>query len=65
MNWTSWADFVAMGGYGLYVWGAFGACAAAIAAEVVSLGARRRALKQHERRGQRARFAESPHEAQG
>ena len=24
MNWNSFADFVAMGGYGLYVWGSYG-----------------------------------------
>lgn len=24
MNWHSWQDFLAMGGYGLYVWGSFG-----------------------------------------
>ena len=27
MNWGSPAEFFAMGGYGLYVWGSFGACA--------------------------------------
>ncbi len=26
MNWNSPADFFAMGGYALYVWGSFGAC---------------------------------------
>lgn len=26
MNWESPAAFFAMGGYGLYVWGSFGAC---------------------------------------
>jgi heme exporter protein D len=25
MNWASWSDFWAMGGYGLYVWGSYGA----------------------------------------
>ena len=24
MNWNSWSDFWAMGGYALYVWGAYG-----------------------------------------
>ena len=23
MNWASWSDFWAMGGYGLYVWGSY------------------------------------------
>jgi heme exporter protein D len=27
MNWNSPAEFFAMGGYGFYVWGSFGACA--------------------------------------
>jgi heme exporter protein D len=27
MQWNSAAEFFAMGGYGLYVWGSFGACA--------------------------------------
>ena len=29
------AEFVAMGGYGFYVWGSYAACALAIAAEIV------------------------------
>jgi heme exporter protein D len=65
MNWSSWNDFVNMGGYGLYVWGAFGACAVALVAEVGSLAARRRALKQQRQRPAAARFNEVPHEAQG
>lgn len=28
MQWTSPAEFFAMGGYGLYVWGAYGVAAA-------------------------------------
>jgi len=27
MNWGSPVEFFAMGGYGFYVWGSFGACA--------------------------------------
>ncbi len=34
MNWSSFADFVAMGGYGLYVWGSFGMCALVLGGEV-------------------------------
>jgi len=45
MNWGSPADFFAMGGYGLYVWGSFGVCALAIAGELVSLALRKRALE--------------------
>jgi len=36
------SEFLAMGGYGWYVWMSYGACAMAIAAEVVALRARRR-----------------------
>ena len=45
MNWSSVAEFAAMGGYGLYVWGAFGVSAALIAGELLALRARRRALR--------------------
>jgi heme exporter protein D len=45
MNWGSTADFFAMGGYGLYVWGSFGVCALAIAGELIALAGRRRALR--------------------
>jgi len=46
MNWSSWSDFLAMGGYGLYVWGSFGMCALVLALEVGMLAARRRAALQ-------------------
>ena len=38
------ARLLSMGGYGLYVWGSLGMCAAVVVAEVASLRARRRAL---------------------
>jgi heme exporter protein D len=44
MNWSSWADFAAMGGYGLYVWGSFGVCAVAMLVEVALIAGRRREL---------------------
>ncbi len=44
MNWSSWSDFFAMGGYGVYVWGSFGMCAAVLALEVTLLVLCRRAL---------------------
>jgi len=34
MNWGSAAEFFAMGGYGLYVWGSFGVTAICIAIEI-------------------------------
>ncbi|HEY7904661.1 MAG: heme exporter protein CcmD [Burkholderiales bacterium] len=33
-------EFLAMGGYGFYVWGSYAACALAIAAEIVAVRAR-------------------------
>jgi heme exporter protein D len=42
---NSWSQFVAMGGYGLYVWGSFGMCIVVLVVEVALLAARRRALR--------------------
>jgi heme exporter protein D len=47
MNWTSWNDFFAMGGYGLYVWGSYAVTFILIALEVVLLVQRRRTILQH------------------
>ncbi len=44
MNTPDLLSWLAMGGYGLYVWGSLGMCAAALAAELLSLRAQRRAL---------------------
>jgi len=33
MQWNSVGEFFAMGGYGFYVWGSFGACAILMLAE--------------------------------
>ena len=44
MHWNSLADFLAMGGYALYVWGSFGACALVMAAECLQLRLRRTEL---------------------
>jgi len=41
MNWNSPAEFFAMGGYALYVWGSFGACAVLLALEPLLLKMRR------------------------
>ena len=38
-------DFLDMGGYGFYVWGAYGVTALAIVLEVVSVRARLRAAR--------------------
>ncbi|MFN7087352.1 MAG: heme exporter protein CcmD [Burkholderiales bacterium] len=42
MNWASWNDFVAMGGYGLYVWGSYGVTLALMVTELVLLALRKR-----------------------
>jgi heme exporter protein D len=39
-------DFLAMGGYGFYVWGAYGGTALLVALEVVAVRARYRAARQ-------------------
>ncbi len=44
MNWSSLNAFVAMGGYGLYVWGSFGVTLLVIGAELVALRRRRKTL---------------------
>ncbi len=41
MIWNSPAEFFAMGGYALYVWGSFGVCAIALAIEPILVGKRR------------------------
>ena len=38
-------EFLAMGGYGFYVWGSYGVAALVVVAELVSLRARRRTAK--------------------
>jgi len=42
MNWGSVDAFVAMGGYGFYVWGSYLVTAAGLAIEIALLIARRR-----------------------
>ncbi len=44
MNWASWNDFVAMGGYGLYVWGSYGVTLGFMVTEIVLLMLRKRGL---------------------
>ena len=42
--WLGWADFLAMGGYGLYVWGSVGACLLVCIVEPMMLNLKRLAL---------------------
>lgn len=46
MIWDSWADFFAMGGYALYVWGSIAVVALCMIGEVIMLRLRRNALTQ-------------------
>ena len=39
------SDFLSMGGYGFYVWGAYGVTALVIAVEIVNVRARLRAAR--------------------
>ena len=44
MNWGSLSEFLAMGGYGLYVWGSYAVTAGLIVVEIILLRSRRRAM---------------------
>ena len=46
MNWGSLDAFLAMGGYGLYVWGSYGAGLLCIAIEIWTLAHRAKASKE-------------------
>ena len=47
MTWGSFSEFVAMGGYALYVWGSYAATLGLMAAEVVLLWLRKRTILEH------------------
>ena len=42
IHWKSFADFIAMGGYGLYVWGSFGVTALIMIIEPIMVARNRR-----------------------
>ncbi len=42
--WNSFGEFLAMGGYGLFVWGSLGACLMVCVIEPILLNLKRRAL---------------------
>ena len=46
MHWTDLGEFFAMGGYAVYVWGSFGACALGLLIEPLLLRHRRMKLRQ-------------------
>lgn len=43
MNWASWSDFFAMGGYAFYVWGSYAVTAVLMMSEVIIVFRRHRA----------------------
>ncbi len=59
LNWSNGSEFLAMGGYGLYVWGSFGVTALVMVIEVWSLAARRKAVR-HLTRHHESTNLESP-----
>ena len=54
MTWGSLNDFLAMGGYALYVWGSYGMTALLVVAEIMVLRARRRRAMDELRRARGA-----------
>lgn len=50
MNWASWTDFVAMGGYAFHVWGSYGVTLVLMVTEMLLLILRKRGLLGHLRR---------------
>jgi len=42
MNWGSWSEFFAMGGYAFYVWGSYLVTLGLVMAEIVLLALRKR-----------------------
>jgi heme exporter protein D len=59
MNWNSPAEFFAMGGYALYVWGSFGLTAFCLVMEVLVVRSRRVATLKSVRREVAARREDS------
>ncbi len=61
MIWNSPAEFFAMGGYGLYVWGSFGVCALAFVVEPFLIRSRHKTIVQTLRRQLAAEKIEMEH----
>ena len=65
MIWQSWQEFFAMGGYAFYVWGSLLVVLGLLAAEVIGLQWRRRAiLQRHAQQIERVSFKRTGHENQ-
>jgi heme exporter protein D len=54
IHWNSFGEFLAMGGYGLYVWGSFGLTALIVVAEPIIAVRNRKALVARLKRQARA-----------
>ena len=54
MQWHSVGEFLAMGGYAVYVWGSFGLCAVAMIVEPLLLRRRQREIVDALQRRERA-----------
>ena len=51
MQWNSLSEFLAMGGYALYVWGSFGATALVMLSESLLIRSQRRQIVRNLRNG--------------
>ena len=51
MKWTSLGEFLAMGGYGTFVWGSYAVTALVVVVELVLVAGRHRAARAAARRG--------------
>ncbi len=60
MNWGSAAEFFAMGGYALYVWGSFGVCAVLMIMEPILVKKRQSSILRILRRERQAEILENP-----
>ena len=58
MIWTSWSEFLEMGGYAFYVWGSYGMAALLIVVEIVAVRRRRAQLMRRLSRLARANRSE-------
>ena len=54
MHWNSFSDFIAMGGYGFYVWGSFGVTALVMVLEPWLVSRRKQATEKRLARQLRA-----------
>ena len=54
IHWNSFSDFLAMGGYGLYVWGSFGVTVLIMAVEPIMVARNRKTTLTRLKRQMRA-----------